>query len=267
MTARTLEILGERALARADMPTLGAASAELPEGSYTTLRTYGGRGVARLERHLRRLEDSAGAPPGTLDRGAVRRALGRVLDDAGHPESRLRITFAPPRLFVTVEPFVALPAGLYAAGAWCVTLHLRRDNPRAKDTRFLASADEARARLPPGAHEGVLVGGDGALLEGLSSNFFAVRGGRLYTEEERVLHGVTRDLVLEVAASVLPRAGRAARLEEAGAIEEAFLTSVSRGILPVARLDDVVLGAAPGPVTSALTEGFEERVRREVERL
>src|SRR5262249_23484336 len=56
-------------------------------------------------------------------------------------------------------------------------LPLRRDNPHAKDTRFIATAGEAYARLPAGVHEGLLLSEDGDILEGLSSNFFGVAGG------------------------------------------------------------------------------------------
>ena len=51
---------------------------------------------------------------------------------------------------------------------------MRRDNPHAKDTRFIATAQHAYGRLPAGVEEGLIVAADGAILEGLSSNFFAV---------------------------------------------------------------------------------------------
>src|SRR6266581_4375547 len=84
------------------------------------------------------------------------------------------------------------------------TRALRRENPHAKDTRFIATASGAYAKLPQGVNEGLLVATDESLLEGLSSNFFAVRDGVLHTEEDRVLLGVTRALVLEVAQGILP---------------------------------------------------------------
>ncbi len=191
--------------------SLAASSSELPEGAYTTLRTYGGRGVVRLDQHLCRLEESVTLQgrPGAIDPSAARRAIGATLDAADHPESRLRITFAPPRLFMAIEPFTPLPKRLYEQGVACVTLDLRRENPRVKDTRFIATAQGAYGRLPAGVEEGLIVGEDGALLEGLSSNFFAVIDGFLRTEEERALAGVTRSLVLEVAGGLVPVERRA----------------------------------------------------------
>ena len=250
--------------------SLAAASAALPAGAYTSLRTYGGRGVVRLDAHFRRLEESTALQgrSGTVDAAAARRALAGALDATRHEESRLRLTFAPPRLFVAVEPFTPLSAQRYAEGVACVTLAIRRDNPHSKDTRFIATAQQAYARLPEGVEEGLLVADDGALLEGLSSNFFAISGGELRTEEERVLAGVTRSLVLEVAERLLPVRRAAVRKDELSLVDEAFVTSVSREVLPVVRVDGRALGdGRVGPKTRAIVEAFEALVERERERL
>ena len=185
--------------------SLAASSAALPDGAYTTLRTYGGRRVVRLESHLRRLDESVALQGGSgvVDRRAARAAIASALDATAHAEARVRLTFAPPRLFVAVEAFTPLPPAAYEKGVACVTVDVRRDNPHAKDTRFIATAQSAYGRLPAGVEEGLIVAGDGTVLEGLSSNFFAVREGVLRTEGERVLPGVTRSLVLEVATAVL----------------------------------------------------------------
>ena len=112
-----------------------------------------------------------------------------------------------------------------------MTVPVRRENPHAKDTRFIATATAAYAALPSGIEEGLMVAEDGVVLEGLSSNFFAVRGSRLWTEEERVLRGVTRALVLEVAATVLPIERTGSPLDPS--VAECFITSVSREVMPV----------------------------------
>jgi branched-chain amino acid aminotransferase len=250
--------------------TMASASAQLPEGAYTTFRTYGGNGVVRLDQHLRRLEQSVAlkGTPGLIEAAAARAALGEALRAARHAESRVRLTFAPPRLFVALEAFTPLDPALYERGAAAVTLDMQRDNPQAKDTRFIATAREAYSRLPPGVEEGLLVAEDGTLLEGLSSNFFAVAAGILHTEEERALAGITRTLVLEAARGVLPLATTALRLDQLREATEAFLTSASRGILPVVRVDDVRIGTGrPGPITAELRRRFDEIIARETEPL
>ena len=249
---------------------LGASSAALPQGAYTTLRTYGGRGVVRLDAHLRRLAESAAlqGQPGSIDTAAARRALVAALDATRHPESRLRLTFAPPQLFVAVEAFSPLPAQLYAEGVACVTLDIRRDNPHAKDTRFIATARSAYARLPRGVEEGLLLADDGSVLEGLSSNFFAILNGVLRTEQARVLEGVTRSLALEVAEPLLPVRREAIRRDELPLVAEAFVTSVSREVLPVVRIDGQPLAdGRVGATTRAIVAAFAGLVKRERESL
>src|SRR5216683_2563278 len=99
---------------------------------------------------------------------------------------------------------LATASAALPTGASCVTVPLRRERPQAKDTRFLSPAQGAYRDLPAGVHEGLLVGEDGALLEGLSSNVFAVMDGVLRTEDARALHGTTRGFVLELARGLVP---------------------------------------------------------------
>ncbi len=251
-------------------PSLAASSAELPEGAYTTLRTYGGRGIVRLDQHRQRLEESVALQgrPRMIDAAAARRAIVAALDEAAQAESRLRLTFAPPRLYLAIEPFAPPPRRLYEAGAACVTLDVRRERPRAKDTRFIPTAQQAYGRLPPGIEEGLILGGDGAILEGLSSNFFAVLDDTLRTEEALALAGVTRSLVLDVAEGLLPLERRAVRSEDLPRLAEAFVTSVSREVLPVVRIDGRPVGdGRPGEKTRAIMRAFADLVRREIETL
>ena len=252
--------------------TMQAASAQLPNGAYTTFRTYASNRVLRFHQHITRLETSAAllGQTSTLDEAAITTAIRDALQQARASagwtasEARFRLTFAPPHLFISIEPFTPYPASLYDTGVNCATVRLRRSNPHAKSTSFIAPAAQAYQTLPQGAHEGLMVAEDGSLLEGLSSNFFAVYNGTLHTEEARVLLGVTRSLVLEVAAPVLPISTRAVILNELPHISECFITSVSREILPVVRIDDIVIGnGRPGPITQTLMARFAELIERE----
>jgi branched-chain amino acid aminotransferase len=265
---RTYEIGAGGVRAADDAADLGTASRHLPAGAYTTLRTYDRVRLLRLPQHLRRLEESSALQgnPGTVDEGSVRLGLRRILDEASGPESRLRLTFAPPRFFVSVERFQPLPKSVYDEGVACVTVDVHRDNPHAKDTRFIATAGQAYASLPPGVNEGLMLAEDGSVLEGLSSNFFAVQDGVLRTEGERVLAGVTRAIVLEVAAGVLPVQLTAVRRAELASVEECFLTSVSREVLPVVRIDGKQVGTGqPGAITSEIGNRFAKLIEAEAE--
>jgi len=266
MTVSTFEVRREVLERLGSQGTLGEASALLPVGAYTTFRTYHGRRVLRLAQHAARLLESTAlkGEPGTLELESLRAAVGAALDATTFGETRFRVTFAPPRLFLSVEPFTPLPSGLYDEGATCVTVPVRRENPHAKDTQFIATASAAYGRLPAGVEEGLMLAEDGSVLEGLSSNFFAVKQGRLWTEEVLVLQGVTRSLVLEVAAAVLPVERSAIRLDDG--VDECFITSVSREVLPVAAIDGRSIGSGrPGSITREIARRFADLVEREAE--
>ena len=233
----------------------------LPAGAYTTIRTYRGRRFLHLDDHVTRLSHSAGA---ALPAATLRDAIRGALDATRYAESRLRVTFAPPRLFVSIEPFAPPEAALYREGARCVTVPLQRENPDLKDTRFLATASSAYRGLPPGIHEGLLVADDGSVLEGLSSNFFAVVDGVLRTEDARALPGITRSLVLEVAQGLLPADLTAPRRDELARASECLITSASRGVMPVVEIDGLRIGdGRPGSATAELRRRFEEKIAGE----
>jgi branched-subunit amino acid aminotransferase/4-amino-4-deoxychorismate lyase len=265
--------------------SMADASAGLPAGSYTTLRTYGGDRLLRLDKHRRRLEDSL-SPTMPIEPARLACGLRAVLSESTAwlartplsalqngeregitPDWKLRVTFVPPRLFASVERFEPLPTTGYRDGVSALTLSLHRDNPHAKATAFIAAAAKAYRALPPGVEEGLMIADDGSILEGLSSNFFAVLDGALRTEDDRVLPGVTRSLILELAAaSGVPVALRALNLRDLDRTRESFITSVSREILPVVRIDGRTLGdGRPGPITRRLTDALHSLIAREAE--
>jgi branched-subunit amino acid aminotransferase/4-amino-4-deoxychorismate lyase len=74
--------------------------------------------------------------------------------------------------------------------------------------------------------------------------------------------------VVEVAERLVPVERRAVRRDELPRASEAFLTSVSREVMPVARIDDRPVGdGRPGAKTKAIMRAFAELVRREAETL
>ena len=55
-------------------------------------------------------------------------------------------------------------------------------------------------------------------------------------------------------------------LEEIPALSEAFITSTSRAVLSVTRIDNLKIGnGLPGPITNRLLERYQQRVSVEVQ--
>lgn len=259
-----------------DTGTLDAASLLLPGGAYTTFRTYEGNKVLRFYDHIQRLEDTArmAGSPVKLDEKTLRSAL-RQLVHYGLPgkDLRFRLTIdlekIPGEVYISVGPLSILPLIDYQQGVRVITCDLQRQLPKAKLTRFIARAGPIRQTLPEGVNEAILVNPQGYLMEGLTSNFFAVRGKELWTAEEGVLAGITRSLVLEAARhSAIPLHLEPVNRSNLAELDEAMITSASRGLLPVRQIDDTVMkGGAPGGLTSSLMEFFIRLTQSEIETL
>jgi branched-chain amino acid aminotransferase len=254
--------------------TLDQVSLHLPQGTYTTLRTYAGDRFLRLEAHLDRLDESDQllGHPVRLDRAAVRAALRQVLQRTGFAESRVRITVGlsndgqPGQVYLAVEPFVGWPAELYELGVRSITRPMARQHPRAKYTAFIAPSRQLKRTLPPDIHEVLMVNDQDQVLEGLSSNFFAVLDGTLRTSGEGVLEGITRSLVLEVARRWLPVRLEPVSRADVPRLSEAFLTSASREVVPVVEIDGQRIGAGvPGPVARQILQDYRARVLAEAQ--
>ena len=107
------------------------------------------------------------------------------------------------------------------------------------------------------------------MLEGLSSNFFAVKGDTFYTAEEGVLSGTTRDFILNLAEELnIPVVFQPVKVSEIAELDEAFISSTSRSILPVRTIDGIAMKKeVPGPITKRLMEKFDEELASQIEKV
>jgi len=242
-----------------------------PEGVYTVTRTYQGKQAVLLDAHLERIEESARleAIPLHWDREAVRRGLRTLLEEASFPEARFRITVPredPTKIWLAAEPLQPVPEEVRRRGVRVATRSLQRPNPRIKSNRWIAIRSEARRTLPPDAYEGIILSSEGNLLEGFSSNFFAVLGGALHTAHNVVLAGIARSILLQVAQDLITVQMTPVNLRDVPNLEEAFLTSSSRGVVPVVQIDRQAVGdGQPGPWTRLLSERYEAWVLEHLE--
>jgi branched-subunit amino acid aminotransferase/4-amino-4-deoxychorismate lyase len=149
---------------------------------------------------------------------------------------------------------------MFEQGVGAVSHPGERALPQAKSLNTLVN-HMARVRAQQaGEHEGLLVNRHGCLTEGSSSNLFVVQAGVLITPPvEDVLTGVTQEEVLKLAARLaIPVERRPLPLAELARWDEAFLTSTSRHVLPLVRLDGQPIGSGcPGSTAKALRAAFE----------
>jgi branched-chain amino acid aminotransferase len=271
MSVRVYQLTShELRLADQTGPTLDAVSLRLPNGAYTTLRTYDVDRIIGLSAHLQRLIESSALlqRPYPIDLGALRSALRDVIARERLPALRVRLT-APldvAEILISVEPFEMYPAEFYHHGVRCAITRLSRHTPLAKSTDFIAPSRESKAALDPEIHELLIVNRAGEILEGVSSNFYAVIDGVLRTAGKDVLAGITRHIVLQEAASVIPIDYRPVKVSELDRAAEAFITSSSREVMPVIQIDEHVIGSGqPGSITQTLLEKYRAELGRNAE--
>ena len=175
----------------------------------------------------------------------------------------------PPTVFMFAQPLVTATAGQKAAGVCAVT---------APDNRWQRCNIKAISLLPnillrqqavdAGCAETVMLR-DGFLSEGAASNIFVVKDGVLLAPppSNLILTGITYDLVLELAAAHgMPHEVRAISEAEVRSAAELWMTSSTKEIMAIVKLDGVPVGAGtPGPLAQrmdALYQTFKHQVMR-----
>ncbi len=246
-----------------------------PVGAYTTFRTYNRFGVLRLSRHLDRLEETSRLAGFEikLDRHELKTILVSLLSDSVPEEKRIRVTIDLEKqvgtLYIAMETLSVPAPEKYREGIICRTVEAHRENPKAKLSSFLGKAQDLRGRETNAFDELLMVTPKGEFLEGLSSNFYGVMGGTVYTAEEGVLSGTTRDFILKIAEQTgIPVVLRPVRIDETESLDEAFISSTSRSILPIRSINGIVMKqGVPGPVTGGLMKSFAASIDRGIESL
>jgi D-alanine transaminase len=131
-----------------------------------------------------------------------------------------------------------------------------------KTVNLLPNVLAKQQAVSAGALEAILVR-DGMVTEGSHTNVFGVLGGALRTHPltHRILPGVTRGVVLEVAQALgLPVDERALLVDEIGDLEELFVTGTTTDVTPVVQLDGRPVGEGrPGKMARKLYDGLMER--------
>jgi branched-chain amino acid aminotransferase len=254
------------------------------DGIYETMRAYGGR-LFLLKKHLTRLKHSADAISLTLPLSLEK--IGNVLIESLKVNKlqdayvRLHISRGPGEIgldpalcpattmVITAKPFKDYPGTYFERGVAVAIVKTRRNHPLAlppsiKGTNFLnnilAKIEAKKAR----AFEGIMLNWQGYVAEGTISNIFLVKKGVLYTPhlETGILEGVTRDLVLRLAArKKIDVYERLLRPRNIYGADECFITNSTMEIMPVTKVDKKFIGSGrPGPVTAALLQAYKKEV-------
>ncbi len=250
-----------------------AAEREPENGVYLVARTWQAGRVLELDAHFERLEHSARTLGRTvvLPRGLIRETIALHLPyrDGAIRDGRFRVTAVlddPVRILVSIEEAHPVPAELLRVGAVCEVLRgAARTNAEVKSTAWMHERIHLHGTIPE-PYEYLLADDQGFILEGATSNFYAVLNGALITADRGVLRGIARRIVLLVAPGIVPIVLQPVAFTDIPRLEEAFITSATRGVIPVRRIGSHDL-SAPGPVTRRIAAAYDQWLETHLEPL
>ncbi|MEF8793639.1 D-amino acid aminotransferase [Thiohalorhabdus sp.] len=253
---------------------------QFADGVYEVIPVYAGSPF-RLGAHIRRLARSLGdigmdLPMATA---AFAEAVYELIkrNEGGDCQAYIQVTRgeAPrnhsfpeavhPTVVMTCTPVTPVPGEWVRDGVAAISVEdIRWARCDIKAISLLPNVMMRQKAAEQGAYEAIWMH-EGRAVEGAASNLFAVFDGEARTPPDgpRVLPGITRDVVLELAADeALPVRTGEITADELAAAEEVWVTSSTKEILPVTRLDQQPVGSGrPGPLFRTVLDAYRARIQ------
>lgn len=245
-------------------------------GVFESIRTYGGKTFA-MSQHIERLSKSAKLCG--IKAESIIEALPEIIRGGtkapGAPEGEMLIkpfitggeinlsgVFPEPDFFIIFDELHAAATDAVQNGIELKPNLMERPLPKIKTTGYVTGL------IPLRGNENVfetLYCPNGEITESMASNFFICLNGTLVSAPlDRVLSGVTRDIILTLAAeNGFKVEERCPLVSELATADEAFITGSLKEVLPVVKVGDQTIGnSKPGPVARHLHKLFLENISR-----
>jgi D-alanine transaminase/branched-chain amino acid aminotransferase len=227
-----------------------------------------------MEDHLERFFASAGAmhlavPKSKTD---IARLIEQLVQRNQLPQSGVRLgltggespdgyNIGTPTFVLSQHLFTPVTTDQLHKGIRLLTHEHRRQLPHVKTIDYLM-AIWLQPRLRESGADDVLYHFNGVITECPRANFFVVtKNNTLLTTPSGILSGITRKRVLQLASEHVKTEERPVTLNDIREAREAFITSTTKGILPVAQIDDVHY-KSPFTTSLKLHALLSERIQR-----
>ncbi|VWX59942.1 D-alanine transaminase [Burkholderiales bacterium 8X] len=167
-----------------------------------------------------------------------------------------------PTVFLMVNPIKPVSAEARARGVYCVSApDFRWQKAHIKATSLLGAVLARQISVEAGAFETIMFRDDW-LSEASSCNVWIVKNGRVFgpPRDTLVLAGIRFNIIERLCdAAGIPFDLRRIGRDEVFGADEVFLSSASKELVPVTKLDEETIGEGmPGPVCQALFAGYQE---------
>lgn len=153
----------------------------------------------------------------------------------------------------------------YTNGVHAATSTLPRSIPRAKTIHYIPALMAMKKAREVEASEALFLSSEKGILEGTTSNFFAIKGKTLITaHSDELLFGITREVIINLARGLFTLEFRTLPLSEIESIDECFLSSSNREVMPIISIDGMTIGSGQvGKHTRLLMQRFSDYTRKE----
>ncbi len=185
------------------------------------------------------------------------------------PREHLPPSGLQPTVVMTFREFVPLPSSLYEQGVSLMTYpEIRWLRCDIKTILLLPNVLARMEAVEHGFFDALFVLETGEITESTAAAFGVIQENTVLLPPlgPRILPSITRSLLYQVA----PEAGlrvveQPLFVRDLKAVEEAFLASTTKHVLPVVRVDRQTIGSGkPGPATQRLLQAFLTFLEREL---
>jgi D-alanine transaminase/branched-chain amino acid aminotransferase len=187
------------------------------------------------------------------DRAELKSIIQQLINtnDLNHSGIRLILTggasddgyiITEPRLSITQHSLKPPPEKLPETGIRMASNEYQRQLPHVKTTDYIMAV-WLQPWMKENNADDILYHNNGLITECPRSNFFMItKENILVTPKEKILHGITRKKIITVAKKLgIEIQERDIQLNEITEIKEAFITSSTKRMLPISKIDDYKL--------------------------
>lgn len=252
------------------------------DGVYETLKAYDG-GIFTFDEHLKRLKNNLKTLKINfqLNPQRIKREIKKLLKINRWKDCAIRIVITrgsglgvPPEKTTSPDIMIMLfeidpkIVEYQKNGAHAIIISIPRSYEpsirNSKTLNFLPNVLGSLEVKEKGAYEGIFLTRDGFLAEGTTSNVFFVKNGKVKTPhlDTGILPGITREILLKIMKKKgIPFEEGFYTKEELLEADEVFITSTTREIVPIVRINKKIIGNGKrGDLTKLLQQLFKEEV-------
>ncbi len=147
----------------------------------------------------------------------------------------------------------------YSKGVGVISAEFQRFMPETKTTNYIFALQHQAQKEKFKANE-IIYKNKGELLEGATSNIFIIKNEKVITSNDGILMGTTRNFLINILKKEeFEVVERIVKFEELLGADEIFLTGTFKNILPVIKVDDIIIGSGKvGEITKNIINLFSD---------